>query len=256
MCFTTLLLVAAVRTVVVPIAYAPPKEAPAAAPAGLPPFSLAIADARPEESRAIGKKTRDQDVTTVTTETDLAAFTAEALAGAIRAAGGIVDSGVPLRVEGRLLRADIEESWGYEARVRVAFTTTDPAGAKWEKTLTGTAKRGSMLPNPEQYSALLSEAAHDLAAKLIAVFPGATPAAPAPVAVEAPPASLPADGTKTPEAMFEELKRLSRVLDPPTIVAWVSRQRLTRALTVDEIVAWRDAGIPNEAVRAAIERAP
>ena len=274
MTLATLLLLAAARTVVVPVTYAPPKDTPAPAAAGIAPFSLAIADARPVASRAIGTKTRDKDVTTVTTDTDLAAFAAEALAGALRAAGATVESGAAVRLEGRLLRADVEESWGYTARVRVAFTRTDATGTTWEKTLTGVAKRGSVLPNAEQYSAFLSEAAHDLAAKLLVELPGAKPEAPAPVAVEAPPAPVaalpvvpvappapvplpvPTDGTKTPEAMYEELKRLSQVLDPPTVAAWVKRQRLTRALTVDEIVAWRGAGIPNEAVRAAIELAP
>ncbi|HEX6850196.1 MAG TPA: hypothetical protein VF139_02230 [Candidatus Polarisedimenticolaceae bacterium] len=272
MTLATLCLLAVARTVAVPLAYAPPKDAPAvAAPAGLAPFSLAIADDR-GAAPALGTKTRDKDVTTVTTETDLAAFAAEALAGALRAQGATIESGAPHRLEGRLLRADVEESWGYTARVRVAFTLKDAGGARWEKTITGLDKRGSLYPSGEEYSSILSAAAHDLAAKLLAeeAFLGALGAAtskPAPVAVEAPAAaapvvvavpapSAPADGLKTPEAMFAELQRLSKVLDPPTVAAWVSKQRLTRALTVDEIVAWRGAGIPNEAVRAAIDLAP
>lgn len=256
MMLAAMILLAASRTVVVPIAYAPPEDPPAVAvPAGLAPFALVIADARPAESRAIGTKTRDKDVTTVTTDTDLAAFATEALARALRAAGATVESAAPLSLEGKLLRADIEESWGYVARLRIAFTLKDGGDVTWEKTLTGTAKRGSVLPNAEQYSALFSEAAHDLAGKLLAGLPGAKPEAPAPAPTPTP---LPpsGDGTKTPEAMFVELERLSQVLDPPTLAAWVSKQRLTRALTVDEIVAWRNAGIPNEAVRAAIDLAP
>lgn len=271
MILATLCLLAATRTVAVPLVYAPPKDTPAvAAPAGLAPFSLAIADDR-GGAAALGTKTRDKDVTTVTTETDLAAFAAEALAGALRASGVTVESGAPFRLEGRLLRADVEESWGYTARVRVAFMLKDASGMRWEKTITGLDKRGSVYPSGEAYSAILSAAAHDLAAKLLAeeafvAALGAAPSRPAPVAVEAPaavPLTAPpaataatADGLKTPEAMFAELQRLSKVLDPPTVAAWVSKQRLTRALTVDEIVAWRGAGIPNEAVRAAIDLAP
>lgn len=280
MTLATIVLFAAARTVAVPLAYAPPKDAPAAvAPAGLAPFSLAIADDR-GGTPPLGTKTRDKDVTTVTTETDLAAFAAEALAGALRASGATVESGAAFRLEGRLLRADVEESWGYAARVRVAFTLKDAGGTRWEKTVAGLDKRGSLYPTGEQYSAILSAAAHDLAAKLLAeeaflAALGAAPSKPAPVAVEAPAAVVPvvvappapapapvlvpappSDGLKSPEAMFEELQRLAKVLDPPTVATWVSKQRLTRALTVDEIVAWRQAGIPNEAVRAAIDLAP
>jgi hypothetical protein len=55
-----------------------------------------------------------------------------------------------------------------------------------------------------------------------------------------------------PDALLADLTRLKAggVADD-VLVAYVEQRKLTRPLTVDEILSWKSAGIPDAAIKAA-----
>jgi hypothetical protein len=77
----------------------------------------------------------------------------------------------------------------------------------------------------------------------------AVPSAAAPVV--AAPASAPSIAIE-PDALLADLTRLKAdgVADD-VLVAYVEQRRLSRPLTVDEILSWKNAGIPDAAIKAA-----
>jgi hypothetical protein len=83
--------------------------------------------------------------------------------------------------------------------------------------------------------------------------PTATPTAKPAEAAPAPPAS-----EKAPEISLTPAELKTRILelmrqgmDQDLIVTYVSRQRLASRLTVDDILAWKQAGIADEIIKAA-----
>lgn len=67
-----------------------------------------------------------------------------------------------------------------------------------------------------------------------------------------PEAEAPATATVEPEALFSDLHRLKAggVADD-VLVSYVEQRKLSRPLTVDEILQWKNAGIPDAAIKAA-----
>jgi hypothetical protein len=55
-----------------------------------------------------------------------------------------------------------------------------------------------------------------------------------------------------PEALFADLVRLkSGDVADDVLVAYVEQRKLSRPLSVDEILQWKSAGIPDAAIKAA-----
>lgn len=216
-------------------------------------------DARPDATREeIGRKTRGATVTRVTTSDDPGAFVAAAARAALPAWGARLDPAAGAVLDARVVRFDVEEAWGFVARVKVRWTLHDAQGsALYDKTLTGTAKRGSVLPNARQYNAILSAAALDAVARLAGdpefrAALGAKRPAPPPVAVENP--APPAGAGRTPEAILAELERLAgEGLGEPVLDAYLRRQTFSRAMSADDLVAWKRAGLTDGLIRIAIE---
>lgn len=261
-----LAVLAATRDVVVPIEYRAPEGKKAAAVGSLPegarPFSLTILDERPEGKDALGTKTRGDDVVVVKTSTDVTDFAREGLVEALTSAGARIEDG-GWKLEGRLHRCDVEEAWGFEARVRVSFTLADASGGVvWEKALTGYAKRGSVLPNGTQYGEILSEATQDLAKRLIAdqdfrtAIRGEVAAAPPPKPVAAPKAAPPAPpAAGDPDAVLADLVRMKEAgLSRDTMLRWLEQQKLSRKLTADDLIRWKEAGLDEALIQLALSR--
>jgi hypothetical protein len=60
-----------------------------------------------------------------------------------------------------------------------------------------------------------------------------------------------------PDALLHDLVRLQEQrLEVSVLVGFVRQRKLSRALDVDDLTAWRAAGIPQEVIAAALERAP
>jgi hypothetical protein len=151
------------------------------------------------------------------------------------------------------LRVDLEtyyvnersETFGsnYVAEVRLRLTLTDRGGGTlWSGEASGDAKRpgvdGRVAMFNEAMSIALREAlAHGLSSvKLETAAPAA--AAP-PVVIE-------------PGALLADLTRLkANGVADDVLVGYVEQRTLSRPLTVDEILSWKNAGIPDAAIKAA-----
>ena len=151
----------------------------------------------------------------------------------------------------------------YTADVAIAAKLVDRAGqVVWTGRGTGTAKRTAVDGRASTCNELLSLALRDALAGIVAAPSGET----APLGLAVSPtdaarvpagaaggAAVAAPGTVDPSVLFDDLVRLSSggVTDD-VLVSYVKQHRPSRALNVDEILAWKNAGIPDAAIKAAV----
>jgi hypothetical protein len=155
------------------------------------------------------------------------------------------------------LRVDLEryyvnersETFGsnYVAEVRLRMTlTAHDGGTLWTGEASGDAKRPGVdgrvaMFNEAMSIALRAALAQGLSAvKLETAAPvAAAPSAAPPVVIE-------------PDALLADLTRLkANGVADDVLVAYVEQRTLSRPLTVDEILSWKNAGIPDAAIKAA-----
>lgn len=154
-----------------------------------------------------------------------------------------------------LVRFEVEErpvTFGstYEARVTLRASLNRRDGtAIWTREVDGRGKRSGVDGRAAMCNEALSIALHKA---LSAVAGSATPET-APLASSPPAPASPA--ASEPEAVYRELLRLKEGgVGTDVLVAYVAERTLTRPLTVDEILLWKNAGIPDEAIKAATAR--
>jgi hypothetical protein len=143
----------------------------------------------------------------------------------------------------------------YVAEVRLRVTLTDRAGGTlWTGEAGGDAKRPGVdaraaMFNESQSIALRAALAQGLSSVKLETAVPAVHVPPAPVAAAptaAPPIAI------EPDALLADLTRLKAggVADD-VLVAYVEQRKLSRPLTVDEILSWKNAGVPDAAIKAA-----
>jgi hypothetical protein len=152
----------------------------------------------------------------------------------------------------RYLVTEKSELFGssYTAEVRLTVSVADDAGnTLWTREAAGSAKRAGVDARASICNELLSMALRDALAEALAAAPVETPApAAAPAVVPAP-----APAVVDPAALLEDLVRLkSGGVADDVLVAYVKQRKLSRALTVDEILAWKNAEIPDAAIKVAV----
>jgi hypothetical protein len=135
----------------------------------------------------------------------------------------------------------------YVAEARLKLTLTDRAGGTlWTGEAGGDAKRTGVDGRAAMFNEAMSVALREALArglssiKLETAAPVvARPTATPPIAIE-------------PDALLADLTRLKAggVADE-VLVAYVEQRKLSRPLTVDEILNWKSAGIPDAAIKAA-----
>lgn len=158
----------------------------------------------------------------------------------------------------------------YTADVAISAKLVDRAGqVVWTGRGTGSAKRTAVDGRASTCNELLSLALHDALSAVVAAPSGETAphglaVSPTAAAASAPQATAGGaaghagaaaapPGTVDPSVLFDDLVRLSSggVTDE-VLVTYVKQHRPSRALTVDEILAWKNAGIPDAAIKAAV----
>jgi len=172
----------------------------------------------------------------------------------------------------------------FTAEVQLPWTLADRAGTVFASgTAMGTGKTKGRWRNPVNCEEVLADALQQAAAlaagdaKLQDAWLAAVPQpAPAPVAaVSAPPArakypvgsrSVTDHGNarpptahllKTPAQLLADVTRLRRQkLGTSVLVDYVSKQTLATAFSANDLVAWKNAGVPEPVMQAALQRAP
>jgi hypothetical protein len=221
------------------------------------PLKLVYEDARPVSDKVVvGDSSDDRDVISpIRAANDVATFGEQVLRRnadqwAIRLAP---DADLTLAV--RLTRFFVSErkrpiGSTYTAEAQVAFTLADARGRPlWEGAAAGDAARYGRSRSADNCNEVLSNAIKEAYADLFsnvglqgAWMGKAAPRPPRRIA----PADLLADLVK--------LKGQGFATD--VLVDYVNQRTLARALSADDLVRWKDAGMPEEVIKAALAHSP
>lgn len=240
-----------------------PKKPVVAAPTMAPllaagPLALVLVDARGVDFPEIvgAQRTKEADVyvwrSTQPVAPAVASLASQILNGwSIRV---VPDADLTLNLS--LMRYDVNErsdTFGstYIAEVRLMVSLTDRAHGVL---FTGEASGGAKEPGVDARAAMCNEVLSialrsALAEALSSVTLDTAPSPEAPSGsspVVAPPISI------EPEALLADLTRLlAGGVTQDVLVAYIEQRKLTRPLSVDEILQWKNTGIPDAAIKAA-----
>ena len=228
------------------------------------PLAFSLVDARVADDPAIIGALRDkgQDVYRWRAGQPVGPAVEGFVAELLRAWSIPVASAAELNLQLALMRyyvTEKPETFGstYIAEVRFMVSVTDRAGVVlWSGEGNGEAKRPGVdsragMCNEALSVALRRALSQALASVKLETAAPADPAAAAPDAAQpttfvAPPISV------EPEALYSDLTRLlAGGVTEDVLVSYVTQRKLTRPLTVDEILKWKNAGIPDAAIQAA-----
>lgn len=176
-----------------------------------------------------------------------------------------VSPDAPQTLAGKLTRFRVVESnkavgSTYQAEVQVAFALKNAQGAVlWEGTALGDATRYGRARSQENINEVFSDAIKETYANALndaglqnawvgkAAPPSGSPTATAAKAPSGPPVS-PAD-------LLAELVKLKKQgFTTDLLVDYVNQKNLSSPLSADDMVSWKQAGMPQEVIKAALAR--
>ncbi|HEY2290800.1 MAG TPA: hypothetical protein VGM86_08880 [Thermoanaerobaculia bacterium] len=223
------------------------------------PVRLSMADGRAgNDPKIIGEiSDHDDKVFPVYASNDVIAWATEVL-GKNAADWGIkVAPDAPLSLAGRLTQIRLVASTKavgstYNVEIQVAFTLSDAKGRTlWEGAAKGDATRYGHARSTENANEVLSDAIKEAYANAFN-DPGLQSAwlgKSRPVA----PAAAPAEPPVSPADLLADLVKLKKQgFTTDLLVDYVNGKTLTKALSADDLVKWKDAGMPQEVIKAAL----
>jgi uncharacterized lipoprotein YajG len=233
------------------------------------PVKLAIVDGRTGgEPAVIGEISDHADkLFPVRASNDAITWANDVLAKEAAAWGVKVSPDAPLSLTGKLTQLRLvgsTKAFGstYNAQIQMTFTLADSRGRTlWEGAVEGSANRYGKERSAENANEVLSSAIEEVYANafndagLQSAWVGkgkpvATPSAPAASA------STAAAATVSPAVLLTDLVKLKKQgFTTDLLVDYVNQKILTRALSADDLVKWKDAGMPQEVIKAAMGRA-
>jgi hypothetical protein len=234
------------------------------------PVRLSIVDGRTESDPAVIGEISDHDdeVFPVRVSNDVASWASDVLTKYAAEWGIKTAPDAPLALTGKVTQLRLVASTKamgstYRVETQVAFTLADARGRTlWEGTAGGDATRYGKERSADNANEVLSDAIKEAYTDVFNnsdlqsawLGKGKPMAASAPAAAAAPPAS--AGSTLSPSEMLTELVKLEKQgFTADLMVDFVNQKNLTRALSADDLVKWKDAGMPEEVIKAALARA-
>jgi uncharacterized lipoprotein YajG len=172
----------------------------------------------------------------------------------------------PLSLTGKLTQLRLvgsTKAFGstYNAQIQMTFTLADSRGRTlWESPIEGSANRYGKERSADNANEVLSSAIEEVYANAFndAGLQGAWAGKGKPVATtSAPAAAAAADSPSvSPPVLLADLVKLKKQgFTTDLLVDYVNQKTLTRALSADDLVKWKDAGMPQEVIKAAMGRA-
>jgi uncharacterized lipoprotein YajG len=250
--------------------YSPQESVGSDSPTLLPgiserPVRVAVEDGRTVQDLAvIGETTDDDDrLWPVRVANSLPAWASEVLTRNAGEWGIRVANDAPLTLEAKIIRFKISESnkalgSTFNADVQVALTLKDSKGRTlWEGTAPGDATRYGKSRSEENINEVLSDALKEAYATGLAEtglqnawLGKSTPSASS--SASAAPAK--SGETITPEKLVTELIKLKKAdVGTDIMISVIESKTLTRPLNADDIGKLKDAGIPDEVIKAAVK---
>jgi hypothetical protein len=231
------------------------------------PVKLSIVDGRTgDDPTVIGEISDHADkVFPIHISNDAAAWATEILKKDAAEWGIRVAPDAPLSLTGKLTQLRLVAStkaFGstYSAQIQVAFTLADSRGRTlWQGTVEGSANRYGKERSGENANEVLSDAIKEAYANAFndAGLQSAWVGKGTPVAASAPAAaSAPTNAAVSPSDMLADLVKLKKQgFTTDLLVDYVNGKTLTRSLSADDLVKWKNAGMPQEVIKAALGRA-
>lgn len=234
------------------------------------PVRIEMAEGRTVTDLAvIGESTDDDDrVWPVRATNDPIAWSKEVLAKNAGDWGIRVDDGAPLTLAGKLTRFRVVESnkavgSTYNAEAHFTFALRDKKGQiLWEGTGAGDATRYGRDRSEDNVNEVLSDATQEAFAAVLAetklqeAWLGKSDPSSAPAMAQAVSTERKAGDVLTPEALLEELVKLKKKgFDTDLLVGFVDQKGLSRSLSSDDLLAWKNADMPDAVIKAALAKA-
>ena len=230
------------------------------------PVRLSMADGRAGTDPTVIGEISDHDdkVFPIHASNDVAAWASEVLRKNAADWGIKVAPDAPLSLAGKLTQLRLNASTKalgstYTVEVQAAFTLSDSKGhTLWEGAAQGDATRYGHARSPENANEVLSDAIKEAYANAIN-DPGLQSAwlgKSKPVAASAPAAAAtPAEPPVSPADLLADLVKLKKQgFTTDLLVDYVNGKTLTKALSADDLVKWKNAGMPQEVIKAALGR--
>lgn len=247
----------AARDMVITLQFTPKENVTANLPSldgadpGRPIQVLPLKDSRPlGDPRIVGENRERKTPRVVRASGSVADFATAVLTTCFSQWGIRLGSG-GLILRGELTNLFVTEENTYSTQATIRFSLEEPDGKKlWEGIANGDARQWGASYKGENYNEQLSDALKGAYANL-ASNPGFQKAWTGRTASAAP---APAK-TVTPEELKKSILSMMEKGIATNIIAGYARGvRVDPALTPDDIVAWKAAGIPDEVLEAAVSR--
>jgi hypothetical protein len=238
---------------------APPSPAMAERPA-----KLAIVDGRTgADPTTIGEISDHADkVFPIHAANDVVAWASEAFRKDAADSGIKVSPDASLSLTGKLTLLHLvatTKAFGstYQAQIQVSFTLADSRGRTlWQGATEGSATRYGKERSADNANEVLTDAAKEAFgnafsdAGLQSAWAGGKPiAVAAPAAASAPAAAI------SPSDLLADLVKLKKQgFTTDLLVDYVNKHTLTHALSADDLVKWKNAGLPEEVIKAAMAK--
>lgn len=227
-------------------------------PVAGPPFELFNAiDSRPERLDLIGQNIERRGSVNVFARSPVAPWVTQVLVASFRDWGTPSTPNADLVVEPEILKLFVVEEHTYKAEVTIKFRLKRRDGTEiWAGVVGGAASRFGRSLKEENYQEVLSDALLSCISKFWAdpSFREAWASGKVTKSSIGTSAKPTPTETLTPEAAKAKLLALKEAgLDDETLAAWVRKVGFTRPLTADDMIDWRGAGIPQAAIKAALE---
>jgi hypothetical protein len=228
------------------------------------PVRVTIVEGRSDPA-GLGESSDDDDkMWPVRAGNDPIAWANEVLAKSAAGWGIKVADNAPLALDGKLTRLELVESnkamgSTYHVDAQLAFTLKDARGRTlWEGAASGDATRYGKSRSEDNANEVFRDALTEAFSELLGTealqeaWAGkGTPVASAPAAAAAPDASAMA-----PSDLLADLVKLKKQgFTTDLLVDYVNGKSLTRELSADDLVKWKNAGMPQEVIRAAMDKA-
>jgi len=237
-----------------------------------------VEDGRPLDDPAlIGEGTDDDDNRfDVLARNSVPDYASDVLRDTTRQWGILSADDAELVLHAKLIRFWVAESnkpvgSTYNADVEIEARLDGPGGKTlWDGSVSGDASRYGRKASEDNYNEVISDALNEALANLFdarglqnAWAEGATaapraeapPPAPAPKSKPAAPAKPTSGPGVTPDALLVELLDLQRQeFSTELLVTYVEQKTISREFNADDLLAWKEAGLPEKVIQAALAR--
>ena len=216
------------------------------------PFLIKVRDSRPGDQQVVGENNERNTPRVIRALNPIAGFVAEGMTSSFSAWGARVSASSPKILSVEVQRLFVAESNRYRAEVFLlcSLHAADSGALLWSNVIGGSAGKWGRSMSEENYCEVLSDALDDASWKIFtddsfrAALAGRKDA---PRDAPATQATL----ALSPEDLKQKVLLLIKEgFAESDLVSYARRASVTRSLTAEEMVEWKNAGIPPAVISA------